>query len=79
MLRAVRYAVQMAPCPICGRPASARDESGTIPSSAPFCSPRCKLVDLGKWLNEDYRVPVQHELDLDDDRTLNHSPHEEDS
>ncbi len=22
----------------------------------PFCSARCKLVDLGKWLNEEYRV-----------------------
>jgi endogenous inhibitor of DNA gyrase (YacG/DUF329 family) len=23
----------------------------------PFCSERCKLVDLGKWVNEEYRVP----------------------
>jgi endogenous inhibitor of DNA gyrase (YacG/DUF329 family) len=23
---------------------------------APFCSERCKLVDLGKWLNEEHRV-----------------------
>jgi endogenous inhibitor of DNA gyrase (YacG/DUF329 family) len=23
----------------------------------PFCSPRCKLVDLGKWLDEKYRAP----------------------
>jgi endogenous inhibitor of DNA gyrase (YacG/DUF329 family) len=23
----------------------------------PFCSPRCKLLDLGKWLDEDYRIP----------------------
>lgn len=22
----------------------------------PFCSKRCKMIDLGKWLNEDYRV-----------------------
>ncbi len=22
----------------------------------PFCSKRCKLVDLGKWLNEEYRI-----------------------
>lgn len=22
----------------------------------PFCSERCKLVDLGKWANEEYRV-----------------------
>jgi endogenous inhibitor of DNA gyrase (YacG/DUF329 family) len=23
----------------------------------PFCSERCRLIDLGKWLGEDYRVP----------------------
>jgi uncharacterized protein len=40
-------------CPICGRPAAPRAES----ESAPFCSPRCKLIDLGKWLGEGYRVP----------------------
>lgn len=22
----------------------------------PFCSERCKLIDLGKWANEEYRV-----------------------
>jgi endogenous inhibitor of DNA gyrase (YacG/DUF329 family) len=24
----------------------------------PFCSERCKLADLGSWLNGDYRVPA---------------------
>jgi uncharacterized protein len=24
----------------------------------PFCSERCKLADLGRWLRGDYRVPV---------------------
>jgi uncharacterized protein len=23
----------------------------------PFCSERCQLVDLGRWLHEEYRVP----------------------
>ena len=23
----------------------------------PFCSDRCRLVDLAKWLGEEYRVP----------------------
>jgi endogenous inhibitor of DNA gyrase (YacG/DUF329 family) len=23
----------------------------------PFCSPRCKLIDLGRWLGEQYAVP----------------------
>jgi endogenous inhibitor of DNA gyrase (YacG/DUF329 family) len=25
----------------------------------PFCSERCKLIDLGKWAAGDYRVPTQ--------------------
>jgi endogenous inhibitor of DNA gyrase (YacG/DUF329 family) len=25
----------------------------------PFCSERCKLADLGRWLSEDYRVPEE--------------------
>jgi endogenous inhibitor of DNA gyrase (YacG/DUF329 family) len=27
------------------------------PAWRPFCSERCKLADLGRWLSEDYRVP----------------------
>jgi endogenous inhibitor of DNA gyrase (YacG/DUF329 family) len=23
----------------------------------PFCSERCKLIDLGQWANENYRIP----------------------
>jgi endogenous inhibitor of DNA gyrase (YacG/DUF329 family) len=42
----------MATCPICGKPAAARAEN----PSSPFCSARCKQVDLGQWLNEDYRI-----------------------
>jgi uncharacterized protein len=41
------------PCPICGRPALLRPAN----RSHPFCSDRCRLIDLGKWLREDYRVP----------------------
>ena len=25
----------------------------------PFCSERCKLIDLGQWASESYRVPVE--------------------
>jgi len=24
----------------------------------PFCSARCKQIDLGRWLNEDYGLPA---------------------
>ena len=27
-----------------------------LPSNFPFCSKRCKSIDLGKWLNEEYRI-----------------------
>ncbi len=40
-------------CPICGKPVAPRDANPAFP----FCSDRCKLVDLGKWLGEEYRVP----------------------
>ena len=40
-------------CPICKKPSATR---ATNPA-APFCSPRCKTVDLGRWLGEEYRMP----------------------
>ena len=49
----------MPPCPICSRPASPRSKN----PAAPFCSPRCKQVDLGYWLNESYRVPVTQDAE----------------
>ena len=46
------------PCPICGREAPPRGETKTSGNPAfPFCSPACKLVDLGRWLDGKYRVP----------------------
>jgi endogenous inhibitor of DNA gyrase (YacG/DUF329 family) len=26
-------------------------------SEHPFCSPRCRTIDLGRWLDERYRIP----------------------
>jgi endogenous inhibitor of DNA gyrase (YacG/DUF329 family) len=26
-------------------------------ASFPFCSPRCKVIDLGRWLGGGYRIP----------------------
>lgn len=37
-------------CPICGK--------GQVEEHRPFCSARCKQVDLGRWLGERYRVPT---------------------
>lgn len=36
-------------CPICRRPAA--------PEVRPFCSQRCREVDLARWLGGVYRIP----------------------
>lgn len=41
-------------CPQCG----AGVEWNPASRFRPFCSERCKLMDLGAWANERYRVPV---------------------
>jgi hypothetical protein len=33
----------------------------------PFCGPRCRLIDLGRWLNQDYAVPVANAVPEDED------------
>lgn len=37
----------------------------------PFCSEKCRLIDLGQWLDESYAVPVQ-KLTEDEALTLEH-------
>jgi uncharacterized protein len=44
-------------CPICGKPATEAAE--------PFCSPRCRDVDLNRWLSGSYIVPGKPEDDQD--------------
>lgn len=48
-------------CPICGESVRLREEN----KSYPFCSRRCQLIDLGHWLNEDYRIPGEPAEDED--------------
>jgi uncharacterized protein len=43
-------------CPVCRRPLDAAMRGGR---AAPFCSPRCADVDLGRWLGEAYRLPAE--------------------
>ena len=40
-------------CPICDRDVS---YTGGLPALYPFCSDRCRWVDLGKWLREQYTI-----------------------
>jgi endogenous inhibitor of DNA gyrase (YacG/DUF329 family) len=59
------------PCPRCGQPALFAPSN----RARPFCSERCKLIDLGAWASGAYRIdvsespdpghdlPAEHELD----------------
>ena len=43
------------PCPICGKPAAERFR--------PFCSARCKDVDLHRWFSGAYAIPAAESAD----------------
>ena len=40
-------------CPTCRKPVR---KDPARPKLFPFCSERCHLVDLGRWLGEEYRI-----------------------
>jgi len=60
-------------CPICGKAVPAPERVGEqlrVPPYFPFCSERCKMVDLGRWMLERYKISkplseADDELDLD--------------
>jgi endogenous inhibitor of DNA gyrase (YacG/DUF329 family) len=53
---------RIAACPQCG--SSTRLDSSN--PWRPFCSERCKLIDLGAWLSGRYALPVTGKGDADD-------------
>lgn len=54
--------VRTVKCPNCGTPVK------WLPDNPyrPFCSERCKQIDLGAWASESYRVPVSSPPDAAD-------------
>lgn len=54
--------MENATCPIC----SQRFGVATA-TTFPFCSERCRKIDLGRWLNEEYSVPYERSDDGTDD------------
>ena len=44
-------------CPICGAPVVWTAENRW----KPFCSERCKLIDLGQWATGKYRLPAEEQ------------------
>jgi endogenous inhibitor of DNA gyrase (YacG/DUF329 family) len=49
----------MKPCPICKKPA--------VEASKPFCSERCRDVDLNRWLSGSYAIPARDGEEEDED------------
>jgi uncharacterized protein len=50
-------------CPTCQRPV----EWSTASAWRPFCSERCKLIDLGAWVSEERAIPGEKLLVVRDD------------
>ena len=50
------------PCPTCKRAVPLSEPRSP---TAPFCSERCRVIDLGAWLQESYRVTAAADEDLD--------------
>jgi uncharacterized protein len=48
-------------CPICKTQVTWGPES----AFKPFCSERCKLIDLGDWASEKHAIPVKPEFDAE--------------
>lgn len=58
-----RTTVRHVTCPHCG----AQAEWSTRNPYRPFCSERCKTIDLGAWASEQYRLPAEEDDETPDD------------
>jgi uncharacterized protein len=45
--------VKLVKCPTCGRQTEWSEQA----TFRPFCSERCRLIDLGAWLTEQHAIP----------------------
>jgi endogenous inhibitor of DNA gyrase (YacG/DUF329 family) len=67
----------MKQCPTCNKQVQWQDNP-----FRPFCSERCKLLDLGKWVSEEYRVPgkpVREDPVEDDEQQRDSDPNSSES
>ncbi|MCO4768718.1 MAG: DNA gyrase inhibitor YacG [Deltaproteobacteria bacterium] len=53
-------------CPKCKTPVAV--EASLRPTAFPFCSDRCRAVDLGKWFGEEFMIPAP--IDPDDHESI---------
>ena len=59
-------------CPTCSRPFDPAQSK-----ALPFCSQRCKEMDLGRWLGETYSFPVDPEKEESESPADGHEPPDE--
>lgn len=52
-------------CPNCRRPSPWEGNP-----YRPFCCERCRLVDLGAWIDESYRLPAEDGAGSDDEKPI---------
>lgn len=59
-------------CPVCGKLFDPR-----ATEAMPFCSRRCRMIDLGRWLGEEYAIPLCKQDEEDDESQRPELPPEE--
>ncbi len=58
----VSWEMKTVKCPRCGKEILYRDSP-----FRPFCSERCKLIDLGHWVSGRYRIPTVSPAEQEDE------------
>ena len=61
-------------CPICKREVEETTPQGERNRFHPYCSERCKLIDLGAWLSEQRAIPGDAPPDSDSPSTPDEDP-----
>jgi len=56
----VQVKLRTVQCPVCGKPVKWVPEE----KWRPFCSERCRLIDLGDWASEAHRIPGEPARDV---------------
>jgi len=56
-------------CPTCRRPV----EWSAASVYRPFCSDRCRLIDLGAWVSEQHKIPDESGIEADSPSRADHS------
>jgi endogenous inhibitor of DNA gyrase (YacG/DUF329 family) len=66
-------------CPTCEK-----EFDPALSNAKPFCSDRCRSIDLGRWLDESYSLPVVPDPEADErpeadaaDASSNGDPHDD--